>query len=625
MPKEMLLDPVTRIEGHLGVRVIVNDDGTIDRDSVRVFVTMFRGFEVFLRGRRPEDAIHITSRLCGVCGAAHANASIIANDMALGVLPTELGVALRNMAHAMTDHIYDHPTILSMLQGPDFSAAIVGTLTPKVWAAAKETPAEFKDRHGFATIADIMEALNPISGKVWQLSIRYQRIAREAGVLLYGRHSHPSTLIPGGITTDLTNLEHLLIGYTFRLVKLTAWAKFIYYLWHDLVNFMKENGCLDAPEAAGCNYKEQGKTELSPGSGEFPVLASSGIFEDPEEYANMGETPEEIYANIDKAADKRFLKLGIIKQGTQPPEIITRKYTDYNVGLMETVEHAFYEEWDNKFTDTDYLGNLLLWGKEDAKWHPWNKITIPKPGAKDWADRYTWAAVVRFVWKDGSKYPVEVGPIARLISQAWYDQTEPYKSGGGRIEVTLPRAVDDILPSGVWEEDTLVYEAPAYSTTLERLWARAFNVALDVAAAWHNVVYALSYVKAGRPIKTSRWDRSHPARMTFGVGFNEAPRGTVRHWLVQKGGRILNYQIHASTTSNVPPLGRDGKPAPFEASVRNTVISENAALGLEGWTGLDFMRSIRSFDPCLACAVHIQFGREPVKVVKKLISPTCGP
>jgi hydrogenase large subunit len=82
-----------------------------------------------------------------------------------------------------------------MLEGPDYSEVIVSKLTPSVWETAKQTPANYSSIHGYRTIADIMRDLNPIQGRIWQLTVKHQRIAREAGVLIYGRHSHPSTLI----------------------------------------------------------------------------------------------------------------------------------------------------------------------------------------------------------------------------------------------------------------------------------------------------------------------------------------------------------------------------------------------------------------------------------------------
>lgn len=593
MVREVFIDPITRIEGHLALRALIDENARKPKD-VWVFATMFRGFEVFLRGRPLEDAIHITSRICGVCGASHANASMHAVDMAYGVTPEPLGVVLRNLAFAMTDPLYDHSLILNMLGGPDYSELMVKKLTPRVWEDAQKIDAPNRDIHGFTKIADIMRALNPISGKIWQLTVKYQRIAREGGVMIYGRHSHPSTLIPGGISTDLSNAEYLLIGYTYRLTKLTAWAKFVWTIWEDLVWFYEEYE----------NYKEQGKTY------DKYRMVSGGVFDDPEEYSSLGETPEEVYKNFDKAASKRSIKPGAFVDG----ELVTKSYKEINLSIMEHVERAFYDDWKGKmpiYTETDPEGNKLLWGKYDVAYHPWNKTTIPKPGAKDWNGKYNWAAHVRFVWKDGRIIPFEVGPIARLVVTAY--QPSGFGNGNGTLKVELPRSggADD-LPAGVIDPIEFEWRAPSFSTTLQRDLARAFNIVIDIAIAWQNVLKALELVRTGR-VKTSRpW--TPPSRRTFGVGFTEAPRGTVRHWVVQEGGRIVNYQIHAPTTGNVSPKDKWGM-SPFEQSVYNSVITEEVSP--EEWQGLDFVRAIRSFDPCIACAVHIQVGK--IKAIKKIL------
>ncbi|MEB3845011.1 MAG: nickel-dependent hydrogenase large subunit [Desulfurococcales archaeon] len=606
--KEMIIDPITRVEGHIGLRVIVDTQARKpDPNSVRSFVTMFRGFEVFGLGRPPEDAVHITSRICGVCGASHANADVIAADMVYGVSPKPMGVVLRNMAYAVTDHVYDHTIILNMLEGPDYSEAIVSKLTPSVYDEAKKTLAEHRDIHGFTTIADIMKALNPISGKMWQLAVKYQRIAREAGVLIYGRHSHPSTLIPGGISTDLTNAEYLIVGYTYRLTKLTAWAKFSFLVWHDLLTFYNEK----------IGYEDQGKTY------DKATGVSTGLFDDPELLGNLGTVePEEYYANMDTIAENRIVKPGIMIDG----ELVSTKYTEINASHMEDVESSFYEEWADKsrkmpfYTEMDPVGHKLLWGKVDPVYHPWNKITIPKRTAKNWAGKYSWSTSVRLVWKDGSVRPFEVGPFMRLKITSV--QSSMFGNGNGTLKVTLPRSggASD-LPAGVVDEMTFEWKVPDYSTTTHRLYARAFNMLMDVAAAWINVDHALSLVRSGQ-IETSRpWNP--PKRITYGFGSLEAPRGTVRHWQVQKEGRLLNLQIEAPTTSNVSPRDKYGI-SPFEMSSINIKITEEVPP--EQWQGLDFVRAIRSFDPCLACAVHVEVisGRKgKVKDIKRLLTPAC--
>ena len=603
--REMVIDPITRIEGHLGLRLVIDTDAKRPvAEETRSFVTMFRGFEVFSLGRPPEDAVHITSRICGVCGASHANADVIAADMVYGVSPKPLGVVLRNLAFAVTDHIYDHSIILNMLEGPDFSAMTVSKLTPSVWDEAQNTLAEHRDIHGFTKISDIMEALNPINGKMWRLALRYQRIAREAGVLIYGRHSHPSTLIPGGISTDLTNAEYLLMGYTYRLVRLTAWAKFNYYVWHDLLSFYKSLG-----------YNEQGKTY------DRITGVSTGLFDDPSVLGGIGDVePEEYYNAMDDVAGSRLIKPGIIIDG----EIVSTKYTEINVSHMEHVEKSFYEDWADKvrslefYTEKDPAGNKLLWGNLDPVYHPWNKLTIPKRGAKDWASKYSWAATVRLVWKDGRILPFEVGPIVRLKITSLVGGEF---GAGGKVRVSLPKSggADD-LPASVAEAMDIEWSVPEYSSTIYRLWARAFNMLIDVAAAWRNVEFALGLVKSGS-IETSRpWKA--PERVTRGIGSLEAPRGTVRHWMVQKSGRILNLQIQAPTTSNVSPSDEYGM-SPFELAANNTTVTEETPP--EEWVGLDFVRAIRSFDPCLACAVHatVTSKGSRVKLIKRLLTPAC--
>jgi len=644
--REMIIDPITRIEGHLGLRVVVDTDKRrAIPESVRSFVAMFRGFEVFSLGRPPEDLPHITSRICGVCGASHANADVIAADMVYGVSPTPLGVALRNMAFAMTDHIYDHTIILLMLEGPDYSSPVVALMTKSVYDDAKKTLAEHRDIHGFTTIADIMDALTPITGKMWQLAVKFQRLAREAGVLLYGRHSHPSTLVPGGITTDLTNHEYILMGYMFRLVKLTAWAKFMYTVLWDLFDFYVNKH----------NYAENGTSyHPDPAKSTVGAVGSSGIFDDPEEYASIGGCGawdkecsvdwEEFYKGLDKAARKRMIKPGVVLRG----KLVTDSYAEYQVSIFEHVQHSFYKDWADKVHELpwykelekmgfkDPLGNTLNWGKwskytsdilgktvNAPVFHPWLKVTIPNPTEKNWDKKYSWATQVRMVWKDGTITPFEVGPYARLkvtSMQIASDYLGLFKSNGnGVLKVTLPRACTDELPGSVCDEMTFEWKVPDYSSTIYRLWARAFNLLIDVVAAWNNVTKAQEYIASGKKYASRPWKK--PNRITFGVGFTEAPRGTVRHWMVQRSGKVLNIQIHAPTTGNVSPFDKYGR-SPFEESAVNTVVTEET--DPKDWTGLDYVRAIRSFDPCLACAAHITFMKNgrAIKTVKKMITST---
>ncbi|ABL87379.1 nickel-dependent hydrogenase, large subunit [Pyrobaculum islandicum DSM 4184] len=630
------IDPITRIEGHLALYAEI-DTGTRAVKTARTTVMAFRGFEVFLRGRPPEDAPHIVSRTCGVCGAAHANASVIACDIAAGMTPYPMGSVLRTLAYSMTDYIYDHPLILNMLEGPDYSEVIISKLTPSVWKVAQETPANYTAIHGYRTIADIMKDLNPITGKIWQLTVKYQRIAREAGALIYGRHAHPSTLIPGGISTDITNLPSLLQEYYARLSQLTAWVKFVWAVWQDLYEFYRDH--VTTPD--GKPYATtQGKTH------DPPVMLAGGFADDPEVYSNITDEARgnwrELYARLDQAYNARGEKPGF----AIGHDIYSKNPTEIQLGYVEFADSSFYEDWVKSnvapptgWIKEDPIGRPLVNGTELFKYHMWNRTTIPKPGAINFAEKYSWAAEPRLVLKDGRIAPIETGPI----SQLWLDTLhatkfelagfKAWESNGSQMKIYLPGGtVAPDLPPGTKDELVITWNLPKYSTTFERLLARAVHLAVVNAIAWANLLYGLQLVNAGK-VQTSRpWSYGKWPDFSYSFGWWQVPRGNCMHWLVQKGGRIVNYQYEAPTTPNVSPSNNrctdpwKGQCAgPFEMSVRNSVVTEE--LPPDQWTGLDQVRAIRSFDPCLACAVHFEAkgeGGRVMNVIEKVIWNACA-
>lgn len=625
-PMKMVIDPVTRVAGHLGLTAMVDPStGTVVNNQAYTYVTMFRGFEVFLRGRQPPDAIHITSRSCGVCGGAHANSSTRANDMALGAVPHQLGVVLRNMAYAMTDMVYDHSIILNVLEGPDFSAQVFQKYYPSCWQAAQQTKAEYTDIHGFNTIADIMTAFNPFTGTLWVDAVKAQILAREAGVLIYGRHSHPPMLIPGGIGTDLSVGESLFLQYMYRLTTLSAWAKMLITSWMDLANFLIEN----------CDYENQGLTYSQ------PTYISGFGWESPELYSSLGESYEEIYQNIDSLSQnanegpQTVYRPTIVRNG----ELLSKNFIDLNVAQLEFVNSSFYKDWakvTQPFTQTDPIGNNLAWGLTASDgtplymYHPWNKTTIPNPTAANFLDKYSWDAEPRLVWKDGTMWAYETGPWARLHAVANYHPNSPIVKQG-QITITLP-AINEIpswLPSGTMQEFTVEWDPPDKSTTLARILGRAVDTAVALYTAWENLEYGLQiFMKNQSSPKTSRpWKQPS---FSLGVGQYEVPRGTARHWMVVKDYTIANYQYHAPTTANVSPRDNNcngpwcinGQAiGAFEMSVINTKIMEEVSPS--EWVGYDFLRAIRSFDPCLVCAAHFEI-KGLNKKLDHLITPVCN-
>jgi len=625
--KKMVIDPITRVAGHLGLTATVDTNTKmVVNNEAYTYVTLFRGFEVFLRGRQPPDAIIITSRTCGVCGAAHANGSTRANDMALGAVPYPLGQVLRNMAYAMTDMIYDHPVILNILEGPDFSAQVMQNYYPSCWQAALQTKAEYTDIHGYNTIADIMTAFNPFAGSMWVNTIKAQVLAREAGVLIYGRHSHPSMLLPGGIGTDLSVGESLFVEYMYRLTALTAYTKVLIAVWMDLANFLIQN----------CNYENQGLTYSQ------PTYISGFGFESPELYSSLGDDYTTIYGNIDSLSQQAsegpqtVFRPAMVRNG----ELLSKSLIDINVSSVEFVNSSFYSDWaktTSAFTETDPAGNKLAWGLTASDgtpyymYHLWNKTTIPNPQAPNFMEKYSWDAEPRLIWKDGTIWAFETGPWSRLHAVARYHPDSPIVKNG-KIHIELP-AINEIptwLPSGSMDAWTVEWDVPDKSTTLSRILGRAVDTAAAIFAAWDNLEYGLGLLMKNQTSpKTSRpWKQPS---FSVGVGMYEVPRGVVRHWMVVKDYTIANYQYQAPSTPNVSPRDNNCNGSwcingqaigPYEMSVINSQVMEEVPP--DQWAGYDFLRAIRSFDPCLVCAAHFEIKGKVKRAIDRVISPVCN-
>ena len=182
--RDVDFDPVTRVAGALAFHSTVDlqNKKVLDTSSM---ATLFRGYEVILRGRDPRDAAFISSRACGVCGGVHATCSALALEMAIGIKPPPMGILIRNLLLSC-EYLYDNPLHLFVLAGPDFSEVLVRDTNPEVWEAATKAPTKFAQLHGYATIGAIMTDLNPLTGKLYLEALEMTRVAREAYVLLGG-------------------------------------------------------------------------------------------------------------------------------------------------------------------------------------------------------------------------------------------------------------------------------------------------------------------------------------------------------------------------------------------------------------------------------------------------------
>ena len=193
--RQVDFDPVTRVAGALAFHTVVDLESrqVLETDSM---ATLFRGYEVILKGRDPRDAIFISSRACGVCGGVHSTTSALALEMAFGIQPPPMGTVARNLLLSL-EYLYDHPLHLFLLAGPDFSEPAVRETNPEIWERAQRAPAAGKELHGYSTIAEIMTAMTPLTGELYVEALHMTRVAREAYVLIGGKYPHPQTVDPG--------------------------------------------------------------------------------------------------------------------------------------------------------------------------------------------------------------------------------------------------------------------------------------------------------------------------------------------------------------------------------------------------------------------------------------------
>ncbi|MBW3671588.1 MAG: nickel-dependent hydrogenase large subunit, partial [Acidobacteria bacterium] len=372
--RDVNIDPVTRVAGALAFHSVVDLENRKVHEANSV-ATIFRGYEVILKGRDPRDAMFISSRVCGVCGGVHSVASSLAIEMAFGIAPPPMGIVLRNIQLSL-DFCLDNPLHLYVLAGPDFSQVVVQRTNPSLWERAKNTPAPGAEIHGFENISDIMTALNPLTGSLYLEGLHATRPPREAYALLFGKYPHPQTVVPGGLSSTVT-LRELNETHN-RIIRTIDFAKKGVFIWDDLTEFFYE---------ADPKYKEVGSRPKS--------MVDSGIWDDPYAY-------DAKYENAPEWGEKRWGTPGVIIDG----ELITTNLHHINMGIEEFVEHSFYEGWENEGVrfQTDPSGNPI------SPNHPWNKETKPAPVHKrTWHERYSWATSPRW-----DRQPVEAGTYARM-------------------------------------------------------------------------------------------------------------------------------------------------------------------------------------------------------------------
>ncbi len=580
---EMAWDPITRIIGNLGIYTKID---FANRQVTECYSTssLFRGYSVFMRGKDPRDAGFITTRICGICGDNHTTCSDYAQQMAYGVKPPPLAEQIVNLGEA-AEYMFDHTIFQDNMVFVDFCEAMVKDTNPSVLARAEKTEARNAKIHGYRTIADIMRAFNPFEGAVYKQALQVSRITREMYCKMGGRHVHPSTLYPGGVGTmpEPTTFTDYLV----RLLRILDFVKTAVAMNDDVFDFFYE---------ALPGYEEVGRRRV--------LLGCWGSWQNE-------KVCDYRYQTMNDWGKAMHVTPGIIVDG----KLVTNNLVDINLGIRILLGSSYYEDWVNEepFVTHDPLGNPV-----DMR-HPWNQTTVPVPQKREFDGNYSWVMSPR--WFDGKDHlalDTGGGPLARLWSTALSGLVNtPYvKSTGHSVQISLPRS--DQLP-----EMTLEWKIPhdkegkPLSNALERDRARAYFIAYSAAMAIWFIEGAMDRVRGG---DTKIFENFEVPDEAVGCGFHEAVRGVLSHHLVIKDKKIANYHPYPPTPWNASPRDSYGTAGPYEDAVQDQPIFEEN--GPENFRGVDIMRTVRSFDPCLPCGVHMYLGKG--NVLKKLHSPTFG-
>ncbi|GBE13235.1 hydrogenase-2 large chain precursor [bacterium BMS3Bbin14] len=563
MAQRIVVDPITRIEGHLRIDAEINN-GFINKAWSSG--QMWRGIEVILQGRDPRDAWLFTQRICGVCTTVHALASVRCVENALGLEIPINAQYIRNLVlslHALHDHIV-HFYILSALDWVDVISALSANINKTVQLAESLSNWPGNSAKRFKAVQEKVQSLvdsgqlGPFANGYWGHpamilppeanlmavshyleSLDYQRKADMALAIIAGKDPHLQNMSVGGVTTAI-NMDN---ENTLNMERL-YWIK---QLIGEVRGFIQQVYLPDVI-AIGALYKDW----LQYGAGVTNYLA----------------VPDMV---LDTKSDSFDLPGGTIMGGDLGTVKPFKSFKDpyFRDNVVECIARSWY---DGDWTRSPY--------KED---------TIPK--YTDFQDngKYSWIKAPRFQGQ-----PMQVGPLAQVLI------------GYAQGHALTKKYVDDVLARISSLAKVKVGPAVLQSTPGRHV-ARAIRAAMLADLSLKHWDLLVDNIGKGDLEIFNK--PTFPKGEQLGFGFHEAPRGALSHWIVIQDGVIKNYQCVVPSTWNAGPRDDKDKPGPYEAALVGNPVAEPEK-------PLEVLRTVHSFDPCIACAVHMlnPQGRELVKV-----------
>lgn len=570
--RRIVVDPVTRIEGHLRVQATLGDDGRIS-DSMSTG-TMWRGLEVILKGRDPRDAWAFVERICGVCTGIHALAAVRSVEDALGIKIPKNANIMRNLVNA-TLYVHDHLVHFYQLSALDW-VDVVSALEadPRETAAIQQ---KISPSHPLASVGYFRDVQNRLKKFV---------ASGQLGIFKNGYWGHPAMKLPPAV--NLLAVTHYLevLDFQKEIIKihtiLGGKNPHPNYLvggmacpinMHDtgaqgtMVNEVTLNYMRDIAKRSLEIVENVYLPDIKAIAGFYPEWFKYGAGLSNKNVLCYGEFPE--IANDWSDASMQLPRGAIINGNLN--EVHDVDLRDLNE-IQEFVDHSWYRYPD--------AGKGL---------HPWEGITeqafeLSKGSVGDktkfeWlgADgKYSWIKSPR--WKG---HMMEVGPLSRLV-------------------MGVAKNVPHIKEPAMALLEELNAPLEAVFSTLGRHAARALECRWAAQKMVQYVDDLTANIRAGDECAANmeKWEPSTWPKEARGVGFCEAPRGALGHWCVIKDTRIANWQAIVPTTWNASPRSPSGELGAFEQSLIGTPVAVEDQ-------PLEIIRTIHSFDPCLACATHL--------------------
>ncbi len=552
MAQKITVDPITRIEGHLRI------DAEIDGNRITKAWSsgqMWRGIEVILQGRDPRDAWLFTQRICGVCTTVHAIASVRAVENALNMEIPINAQYIRNLVvalHALHDHIV-HFYVLSALDWVDVVSALKAD--PKKTAQLAQSLSDWPGNSvkRFKAVKEKLQALVQ-SGQLGPFANAYW--------------GHPAMKLPP--EANLMAVSHYLEALDYQRKADSAIA--IIGGKNPHIQNLSVGGVTTAinPENEATLNMERlyWIKQLASEVRDFvhnvylvDVIAIGALYED---WLQYGAGVTNYLAVPDMPLDTKGTKFdipgGTIFGGDLSSAKPFKNFNDpyFKNNVKECIMHSWY--------DGD-------WTKS-----PFEEETVPKYTDFQPDGKYSWIKAPRFKGE-----PMQVGPLAQvLVGYALgHEPTKKY------VDYALSR-ISSI--AGVKVDAKVLHSTPG------RHLARAIRAAvLSDLALKHWQLLVDNIGKGDLEIFNPP---NFPSGEQMGFGFHEAPRGTLSHWIVIKDGKIKNYQCVVPSTWNAGPRDDKGKPGPYEASLVGNPVADPEK-------PLEVLRTVHSFDPCIACAVHL--------------------